>query len=84
MDAEAAIIAENLDIPFTTEEMNRYIRTQKEFLLNMEEKMRSPDFLSDTRPILLPSIPFDPQTAYTRLCNTLLSQLDIFRSQAGE
>lgn len=55
------------------------IPTQKEFLLNMEEKMHSPDFLSDTRPILLPSIPFDPQTAYTRLCDTLFSQLDTYR-----
>lgn len=60
------------------------IPTQKEFMLNMEEKMHSSDFLSDTRPILLPSIPFDPQTAYSRLCYTLLSQLDIYRSQAGE
>lgn len=98
--ATGIFIADNLDIPFTTEEMNRYIRAHHTEHPDFAKKIPSsfkrlvdydrtqaavvPSSLSRrslgeggayTRPILLPSIPFAPpqKTAYTRLCDTLLS-----------
>lgn len=56
-----------------------YIPTRKEFLLNMEEKMLSPDFLADTRPIILPSIDFSPIEAYQDIQQQLLDKIDDFR-----
>lgn len=56
-----------------------YIPSSKEFLLNMEEKMQSSDFLSDTRPILLPGINYSPMTAWEQVQKTLIEQIDKYR-----
>jgi predicted nucleotidyltransferase component of viral defense system len=50
--------------------------THKQFILNMEEKMRDSDFLTDSELLLRPGIAFNPQEAYeivkTRLIDKLL------------
>lgn len=56
-----------------------YIPTLKEFSLNMQGKLADPDFVSDTAPILLPSISFNPAEAYRILHERLLSRIDSFR-----
>jgi predicted nucleotidyltransferase component of viral defense system len=52
--------------------------THKQFILNMEEKMQDPDFLTDSRLLLRPGITFDPHEAYeivrTRLIDKLLKK----------
>ena len=74
------------DIPALLRCFNRYmefsagyIPTTKEFTLNMEEKMKSQDFLVDTRPILLPHIHFDPSSAYDFIYETLIKHIDTYR-----
>jgi hypothetical protein len=53
--------------------------THKQFILNMEEKMQDPDFLTDSRLLLRPGITFDPHEAYeivrTRLIDKLLKKI---------
>lgn len=56
-----------------------YIPTLKEFSLNMQGKLADPDFISDTAPILLPSISFNPAEAYHILHERLLARIDSFR-----
>ncbi len=57
------------------------IPTEREFLLNMDEKMKDESFLNDTRPILRPSIDFSPTQAYERVKERLLSRLDEARAE---
>lgn len=38
--------------------------SQREFILNMEAKMKDPEFLGDTMALLRPTTPFNPQDAY--------------------
>ena len=49
--------------------------TRKQFLMNMEEKMRDSDFLTDSAPILRPGIAYDPFEAYDLVRERLLSRL---------
>lgn len=58
-----------------------YIPTQKEFALNMAQKMADEDFCSDTRPLLLPSITFKSEEAYAMLQERLLCHIDRFRTE---
>ncbi len=62
-----------------TEASAGYIPSSKEFLMNMEEKMQSPDFLADTRPILLPGINYSPEQAWEQVKNALIGQIDKYR-----
>lgn len=55
------------------------IPSRKEFILNMEEKMQSPDFLADTVPILLPGISYDPKQAFETVQETLIVHIDRYR-----
>ncbi|MBQ8516544.1 MAG: nucleotidyl transferase AbiEii/AbiGii toxin family protein [Akkermansia sp.] len=56
-----------------------YVPSSKEFMLNMEEKMQSSDFLSDTRPILLPGINYSPEQAFEAVQLTLIEHIDRYR-----
>ena len=49
--------------------------TYKQFMLNMEEKMNNPEFLSDTTDILRPGLSFDPQAAWDIVRDELVSRL---------
>lgn len=48
-------------------------------MLNMEEKMQSCDFLSDTCPILLPGINYSPEQAFEIVQQTLIKHIDRYR-----
>lgn len=49
--------------------------SQRQFVLNMEEKMRDYDFLSDATPMLRPGIAYDPQEAYKTVKTKLIDKL---------
>ncbi|VFB15133.1 Nucleotidyl transferase of uncharacterised function (DUF1814) [Bacteroides heparinolyticus] len=49
--------------------------THKQFIHNMEEKMSDADFLGDTKNLLRPERPFDPQTAYGLVRLQLIDKL---------
>lgn len=57
----------------------KYIPTQKEFELNMEDKLQDDDFLVDTQPILLPGIDFCPVQAYREVHDSLIAHIDPLR-----
>lgn len=59
----------------------KYVPSCKEYELNMEAKLQNPDFISDTRPILLPGISFIPETGYAMVLEQLISRIDAFRMQ---
>lgn len=61
---------------------NRYLRfvashapTYKEFVINMEEKMKNPDFLGDTVGLLRPKLGYNPQNAWEKVHDELISRL---------
>lgn len=56
------------------------IPTKKEFLLNIDHKMKDVDFLNDTKPILRPSIAYQPSEAYAHVKEQLLDNLDRIRA----
>lgn len=49
--------------------------THKQFILNMEEKMQDPDFLSDSQLLLRPGITFNPHEAYDLVRTKLIDKL---------
>lgn len=49
--------------------------TQKQFLRNMEEKMQTEEFLTDSAPILRPGIAYNPLEAYELVRDRLLNKL---------
>jgi predicted nucleotidyltransferase component of viral defense system len=49
--------------------------TQREFILNMEAKMKDVEFLGDTTALLRPDVPYDPQTAYELVRTTLIERI---------
>lgn len=49
--------------------------TYKEFVLNMEEKMREEEFLTDMEALLRPNTIFDPQEAYQTVKSKLIDKL---------
>jgi len=49
--------------------------TQKEFLLNMEEKMQDDEFLGDTQLLLRNGEAYDPQKAYELVKNRLIEKI---------
>ncbi|MDD4713225.1 MAG: nucleotidyl transferase AbiEii/AbiGii toxin family protein [Bacteroidales bacterium] len=51
------------------------VPTQKEFLLNMEEKMQDDDFLGDTQLLLRDGEAYDPQEAYKLIKKDIISKL---------
>lgn len=59
----------------------KYIPSCKEYELNMENKLQNSDFISDTQPILLPGIQYNPHHAYELVKRRLVSRIDGFRAQ---
>lgn len=49
--------------------------THRQFILNMEEKMQDPDFLSDSQLLLRPGITFNPHEAYEIVRTKLIDKL---------
>lgn len=49
--------------------------TYKQFILNMEEKMKDPDFLEDTKSLLHPNEGFNPLEGYELVKNILIDRL---------
>jgi predicted nucleotidyltransferase component of viral defense system len=49
--------------------------TQREYILNMEAKMKDAEFLGDTTALLRPDVPYDPQTAYELVKTTLIERI---------
>ncbi len=49
--------------------------THKQFILNMEEKMQDPDFLTDSQLLLRPEISFNPHEAYELVKTQLIDKL---------
>lgn len=78
-DVYTALITGKLDIDRVMTAYDRYLRfvashapTYKEFVLNMDEKMRNPEFLGDTAGLLRPGLTFDPQPAWEKVCDDLI------------
>ena len=49
--------------------------TQKQFLLNMDEKIEDPDFGGDIYALLRPGIEYDQRNAYEIIKKQLLSKI---------
>lgn len=49
--------------------------TQREYILNMEAKMKDAEFLGDTTALLRPDVPYDPQIAYEFVKTTLIERI---------
>jgi len=49
--------------------------TYKQFMLNMEEKMSDSEFLGDTTGLLRPGLSFDPQPAWEKVHEEIVSKL---------
>ena len=61
---------------------DRYLRfvashapTYKEYVLNMDEKMQNPEFLGDTTGLLRPLLEYDPQIAWERVRDGIITKL---------
>ena len=72
----------NLDVDKVIECYRRYMEfsdgtppTQRQFLMNMDEKMEDEDFLNDTFPILRIGEDFIPKESYEIVKNTFISRL---------
>lgn len=49
--------------------------SQREFILNMEAKIKDPEFLGDTTAILRPETPYIPRDAYELVKTELLERI---------
>lgn len=49
--------------------------SQREFFLNMEVKMKDPDFLGDTMALLRLEVPYDPNEAYDLVRKRLIERI---------
>lgn len=49
--------------------------SQREYILNMESKMKDADFLGDTKALLRPDIPYDPRSAYDLVSSKLIERM---------
>lgn len=49
--------------------------TQREFVLNMEAKMRDSEFLGDTTALLRPDVPYNPEEAYELVRTQLIERI---------
>lgn len=81
-DVYTALITDKLNLDRVMTAYDRYLRfvashapTYKEFVLNMDEKMQNPEFLGDTTDLLRPGLTFDPQTAWEKVREEIVSCL---------
>ena len=49
--------------------------TQKEFLLNMEEKMKDKEFMTDIQVVLRPGVEYDNEVAYDFIKGELINRI---------
>jgi predicted nucleotidyltransferase component of viral defense system len=49
--------------------------TQREYILNIEAKMKDTEFLGDTTALLRPDVPYDPQIAYELVKTRLIERI---------
>lgn len=49
--------------------------TQREYILNMEAKIKDTEFLGDTTALLRPDVPYDPKPAYEFIKTTLIERI---------
>jgi hypothetical protein len=49
--------------------------TRREIILNIEEKLKDSEFLGDTKALLRPDVPYDPQEAYTLVRTNVLERI---------
>jgi predicted nucleotidyltransferase component of viral defense system len=71
LDVEALLYSYREYINFSVEKPP----TQREFILNMEAKMKDTEFLGDTTALLRPDVPYDPQEAYELVKTTLIERI---------
>lgn len=81
-DVYTALITDKLNLDRVMTAYDRYLRfvashapTYKEFVLNMDEKMHNPEFLGDTTDLLRPGLTFDPQPAWEKVREEIVSCL---------
>lgn len=81
-DVYTALITGKLDLDRVMTAYDRYLRfvashapTYKEFVLNMDEKMQNPEFLGDTAGLLRPGLTFDPQLAWEKVREEIVTKL---------
>lgn len=81
-DVYTALITDKLNLDRVMTVYDRYLRfvashapTYKEFVLNMDEKMHNPEFLGDITDLLRPSLTFDPQPAWEKVREDIVSCL---------
>ena len=82
LDVYTALITDKLNLDRVMTVYDRYLRfvashapTYKEFVLNMDEKMHNPEFLGDTTDLLRPGLTFDPQSAWEKVREEIVSYL---------
>ena len=78
-DVYTALVTGKIDLERVMTAYDRYLRfvashapTYKEFVLNMDEKMQNPEFLSATTGLLRPGLTFDPQVAWNKVRDDLV------------
>lgn len=81
-DVYTALITDKLNLDRVMTAYDRYLRfvashapTYKEFVLKMDEKMHNPEFLGDTTDLLRPGLTFDPQSAWEKVREEIVSYL---------
>lgn len=81
-DVYTALITGKLNLDRVMTAYDRYLRfvashapTNKEFVLNMDEKMQNPEFLGDTAGLLRPGLTFDPQPAWEKVRDEIVAKL---------
>lgn len=81
-DLYQALTKTNLNIPSVIDCYRKYMEfvvdhvpTQKEYLLNMEDKMSDDEFLGDTVQLLRPELEYDPIEAYEVVKKEILVRL---------
>lgn len=72
----------NLEVETLLQSYREYMKfsvekspTQREFILNMESKMKDKEFLGDTTALLRPDVPYDPQLAYELVKKQLIERI---------
>jgi predicted nucleotidyltransferase component of viral defense system len=72
----------NLDIEALLHSYREYMNfsvekppTQREYILNMEAKMKDAEFLGDTTALLRPDVPYNPQEAYDLVRTQLIERI---------
>lgn len=81
-DVYTALISGKLDFDRVMTAYDRYLRfvsshapTYKEFVMSMDEKIKNPEYLGDTTGLLRPGLSFDPQVAWEKVCDEIVSRL---------